>query len=522
MMRRWSLLLAGIVVVGLAIVWHTLATRPSETVRDENSKETPFAGAEAAAQFCGDCHAIPNPASFPKSAWHDEVQRGFGFYESSGRTDLKVPVLDEVVAYFRARAPDALEIPEIGADLDSGPIAFRQQPIALPNDRPSVAHLVWCRLGKGRPLALAVADMWSGAVSLVDPKSGTSRQIASVGHPCHLTPCDLDGDGFTDLLVADLGSFLPADHNKGRVLWLRFDPGANSFQPHVLCEHLGRVADVDAVDVDGDGKLDLLVAEFGWHKTGSISWWRQIGTNGEVPTFQRRLIDARPGAIHVVPADLAGKGRRDFVALISQDHETVQAFVNNGAGAFVPKTIFRANDPAFGSSGIQLVDLNGDGKVDVLYTNGDSFDSMYVKPYHAIWWLENRGTYPYTAHRLTPMPGVLRALAGDLDGDGDLDIAAVALLPDRSRRNLLGRELPAVVWLEQTTPGRFAMHVLSRAACQHAALEIADLDGDGRHDLAVGNFVDGADPSAPSLTIWWNLGRKEGTAIQKGSRNNSR
>jgi hypothetical protein len=206
----------------------------------------------------------------------------------------------------------------------------------------------------------------------------------------------------------------------------------------------------------------------------------------------------------VPAADLGGDGRLDFVALISQEHEVVEAFLNYGQGGFRTKRIFSANEPAFGSSGIQLVDLDLDGDLDVLYTNGDTFDSFYLKPYHSIRWLENRGSYPFEDHELALMPGVHRALACDLDGDGDLDIVACALLPER----LLGRqsaaEFDALVWLEQTEPGEFTRHRIEKGPpCLHAAMEVGDFDGDGDVDLAVGTFGDSL--SQPAIAVWWNM-----------------
>jgi len=46
--------------------------------------------------FCSNCHAMPDPASFPPDAWPNEVLKGFGFYYASGRTDLKEPVVADV------------------------------------------------------------------------------------------------------------------------------------------------------------------------------------------------------------------------------------------------------------------------------------------------------------------------------------------------------------------------------------------------------------------------------------------
>ena len=72
------------------------------------------------------------------------------------------------------------------------------------------------------------------------------------------------------------------------------------------------------------------------------------------------------------------------------------AFLNEGGGRFRKETIFAGPHPAYGSSGIQLVDMDGDGDLDVLYTNGDVMDPPPIlKPYHGVQWLENEGRFPF-------------------------------------------------------------------------------------------------------------------------------
>jgi hypothetical protein len=97
-------------------------------------------------------------------------------------------------------------------------------------------------------------------------------------------------------------------------------------------------------------------------------------------------------------------------------------FRNDGKGGFESSVLDRAPHPAFGSSGFSVVDLDGDGDLDFLWTHGDMMDEIPLpKPYHGLRWLENQGG-ELVSRELLRMPGCYRALAHDLDGDGDLDI----------------------------------------------------------------------------------------------------
>jgi hypothetical protein len=311
-------------------------------------------------------------------------------------------------------------------------------------------------------------------------------------------------------VVAELGSFLPGDHNKGRISWLRESDDKLHYEVVVLKENLGRVADARPADFDGDGRMDLIVAEFGWRKTGRILLLKQTGLENGIPQFESSEIDSRHGAIHVPVADLNGDARPDFVALVSQEHEAIEAFLNQGDGQFERQRIFQADDPSFGSSGIELADLDADGDLDVLYTNGDSLDSHYLKPYHAVHWLENHGTFPLRHHELTSLPGASRAVAVDLDGDGDLDIACSAYLPPRILNQVPGGEIDTLLWLEQESKGKFVRHVIERAASGHLALAVGDFNGDGSPDLAAGAFQ--PDANSDWIRLWFTQNSQLGSA----------
>lgn len=483
-------------------------TETAETAVDRQ----PGAIDEQTRAFCSGCHAIPLPESFPKSAWYDEVKRGFDFYHQSNRKDLSPPPVQPVVEYFRSRAPDTLTIPTENSSPNPNHVRFHKVQISLPRANKGsampaaisfVGHVV---SSSGTASDVTISDMANGGIYLhrFAIQSPDSRLLMQLEHPAGLSRCDLNGNGRMDLVAADLGSFNPADHDRGRVMWLPdFEQSSVMQTPKAIIQGIGRVADIQPADFDGDGDIDLVVAEFGWHQTGKILWLRNDGNQSE-PHFNPHSIDQRPGTIHVPVVDLNRDGKPDFVALISQEFEVIEAFLNQGEGTFQKQTIHQAGDPAFGSSGIQIVDLDGDGDDDVVYTNGDMFDSFLIKPYHGIQWLENTGGFPFKAHRLALFPGAHRAIVSDLDQDGDLDIIAGAFLPASARNSEVGRQLDSLIWLEQTHPGEFVRHSLETGNCIHATLDVADFDGDGDQDIAVGLFRDSGAADQAAVEIWWN------------------
>ncbi len=463
--------------------------------------------------FCGDCHATPRPEQFPKSAWSDEVDQGYDFYYQSGRTDLVIPPKRQIVEFYRQLAPEKLAVPNapspdgklsfVRTRVDVRPYLSESQKIELPE----VSHINWVAgifHGGNEHQQLLVCDMRLGAFAECSPALlGTNVHTwIDVGNPAHAELTDLDNDGKPDIVLADLGSPLPEDHDRGRVLWLQRPEKRENWRVTELATGLGRVADVRPGDFDGDGDIDLVVAEFGWLKTGRILLLVNQGGDLEVPRFDISILDTRHGAIHVPVIDLNGDGRLDFVALISQEHETIEAFINQGDGSFHTEILFTADDASFGSSGIQLVDIDSDGDQDVLYSNGDMLDSLYLKPTHAIHWIENSGTGSWKSHLLANMPGVMRAIARDMDNDGDADIVAASMIPATAfNRNDSSLNLASLLWVEQVSPGEFVTHSLESNNCVHAAFEIADFDNDGDIDLAVGDFRAG---SGSFISIWWN------------------
>jgi hypothetical protein len=436
------------------------------------------------------------------------VLKGYEFYARSGRDDLDPPPPQATIAYYESRAPTALVFPAPREAARPAPVKFNVQTWTPPFGEkmpPAIANLHWMDLGD-EPILLA-CDMRDGLVSEIRLRTegAPRRTLAQLNNPCRAERCDLDGDGLQDLVVADLGSFLAIDHHRGSVVWLRGTGQEAGYEPIVVGTNLGRVADARPADFDGDGDLDLVVADFGLHETGQIAMLRNIADPGQRPEFQSQRIDPRPGTIHVPVVDLNADGHPDFLALISQEFESIEIFLNQGDGRFRAQVLWTGPDITFGLSGMELADLDQDGDTDILFTNGDAFDNQYVNPSHGIQWLENLGQLQFKYHRLANLIGAFRALPGDMDGDGDLDIVASAWLPPQIKpRSLSKRALPALLLLEQTSPGEFVRHTLEAGSPRYSSLELADFDNDGDLDFAVGTHRIDTGPPHHGLSVWWN------------------
>jgi hypothetical protein len=507
-MRR---LLAGILLVAAlaAAVGFRQSPMPA-------SPASPVPGAaspdeKVVRQACTGCHALPPPDILPREAWTAKI------YEMAGLMMARVGVpptanatiptdfdVDAVERYYRSLAPVTLPSPAPWPPVGDRPrFARHVLKLAGADARPAIANVRFLDLDGRGTLDVVAADMTHGLVLRGSP-SAPDRGLAVVERisaPCHTAPVDLDRDGRQDLLVADLGDVPPADHLKGSVVWLQ-RLGSGGYRKHTLAAGLPRVADVEGADFDGDGDVDVVVAAFGWRQVGSLLLLENRTTDWAKPTFVPRSLDGRTGSIHVPAVDLDRDGRPDVVTVFSQHYETVVAFLNRPGGAFRAETIYTAPHPAWGSSGIDVADLDGDGDLDVVLSHGDMLDDFILKPYHGIQWLENRGTFPFTEHTLAALNGVVGARAVDLDGDGDLDVVAVAFVPPPRRADQGATPpLPSLVWLEQGPPGRFERHTLEVGG-RHVSVDAADYDHDGDVDLVVGNFLTDGDTW---VEVWENL-----------------
>lgn len=497
-LRNWTV--HALFILSLAMVG---CSKKSLDVGNEPDPIDDVAAATAAeaAAFCGACHVPPDPRTYPKDHWPVEVQRGLDFYEKyEHKEELPAP-LDRLalVKYYMDAAPERLELPRPMTEVSTSSVLFTRSSLSSPQGKvkPGVAHIFL----DGNELL--VSDMTSGEVCKLGSSSSSPSLIAQVRAATHAERIDLKGNGSAGLLIADIGDPTPEDHLLGRLLYLEEDNGT----PIEVVSDVGRLADFAVADFTGDGRQDIVLAEFGYHEVGGLHLLTQ-GNDSDSESrlsFRSGLIDERHGASHVFATDFDSDGDADLIVLHSQEFEEVAVYLNDGSGGFNRETVFSAPLPDYGCSCIDIGDIDGDGDVDVVLTNGDSMDSFLLKPHHSVQWLENvseaKSEPTFVHHHVGTLVGAYGAALGDLDGDGDMDIAACAMTWD-------GSEINTVVWYEQQEENIFKAHALDLSDSQHACIEVGDFDQDGDMDIAVGEFDQFAELET-WFSIWWNQGTSE-------------
>lgn len=315
--------------------------------------------------------------------------------------------------------------------------------------------------------------------------------------PVHVEAADMDGDADLDLLVASMAAVFPNNDRIGTVFVLEND-GQQQFTPHAVLENTSRVTDVRAADLNEDGKMDLVLAQFGYDQ-GEVAWLERTGAW----TFQRHVMLELSGAINVGIADFNGDHHLDVAALLSQQWEEIYLFQNDGRGAFAQKRIWGSTNEDYGSSGLSVCDLNRDGRPDIVFSNGDGFGPAATpgpRPWHGVQWLENAGDGLFKYHRIGTLPGAYSPVGVDFDGDGAMDVVASAAYADWNNKN---RNVVSIMWYRNDGRMNFEPRALARTPKDLITLGIGDFEGNGRPSLMTGGFYIYPPYDAMGRITWW-------------------
>lgn len=358
----------------------------------------------------------------------------------------------------------------------------RERPPSTPNRRAASRRAV--PLG----LAMALAGCFEDSTPIDPGDAGTSTVASSssgsggpggsgVDPPPTATSVDATGptpETGTDASSDDTGP-PPAVCGDGIVA-----PGELCWSAPVTIEGGGPAYDLHMAELDGDGWLDVVI---------SIPTMATLmlgdGAGGFVAQPPLMVIDSGTGGGNLALARLDPGDAIDLVA--SNGASLVTGLLGDGRGGFAPPVATLV--PGVNADGLVPGDYTNDGVTDLLVQRTSGYDVYFGEGL-------GNGAFAFTSQLSVTEPG--RAIAGDFDGDGNLD----ALVGQSAAQTL--------VWLRGN--GSSAMTpqgVPFGPGLGYGRPSAADLDGDGTDDaafplgdadqVAVVRGAAGMGPTAPVL-----------------------
>jgi lysophospholipase L1-like esterase len=306
---------------------------------------------------------------------------------------------------------------------------------------------------------------------------------------------DLNGDGHPDVVIVD--------NRQWDIRWFQ-NPGpqqiTSEWKAHRVCapKELPGAYDVAISDLDLDGDPDIAASS--WRHGNRFDWFENCGSPGRGGQWIRHEIDASLSETRTIAAaDFNHDGRPDLLGTARTGHQIL--WYKNTAGSMSEPVFQRhlIDDQTQFPAHAHPVDMDGDQDLDIVAAfgiaasiNNDSPDS------HQVAWYENQGTPGYGAHWQkhvieASFPQGFEAVAGDLDGDGDIDVVATGWSAG-------GR----LAWFENPGDprGNWKSHRIRSDWPNANTVIISDLDHDGRPDIAAC-----AERGANELRWWRNNGR---------------
>lgn len=472
--------------------------------------------------YCSGCHTYPEPGLLPKNTWVNETlprigpMLGIRSHNGVAYDVTETPHQPEsffpseqllsngewqkILDYYEQEAPQAF--PPAGHDpevaIDSLSFSAR-----VPDSAPERAPLVTASAFDPGNRLIYLADANRNRFMVFDQELELKDEFSIPSPVSDIQLLNESGEtGRRDLLLTYIGHMNPSDAPLGSVVKGWYDPvsGEADIQSNVLRASLIRPVESRMADLNGDGIDDLLTAEFG-HRTGKLSWLEGADRDSEPHT----LIET-PGCIETHLLDVTGNGLPDIMALCTQVDQSVYLFHNRGEEAFKRKRLLQFDITA-GSTSFKLVDFNGDGHPDILYTSGDNADySQIFKPYHGVYIYLNDGDFNFAEEWFYPVNGAYDAVPADFNEDGRPDIAVISYFADYSLRPEEGFLL---FMNESETVRDLAFtpyHPPAASAGRWLTMDVADWTGDGHEDFLLANFSIGPDISDTPFRRNWSDG----------------
>ncbi|HWD87509.1 MAG TPA: FG-GAP-like repeat-containing protein [Mucilaginibacter sp.] len=321
----------------------------------------------------------------------------------------------------------------------------------------------------------------TGDAKLISSNALVTNTITDThgGFQTFLQLVDIDGDGKLDLVIVDsFDQTLNIYKNSsvsGSITSNSLSLSATFNVPMQGVTYTPN--DVKFADLDGDGKPDLIVP---YLDQNAIAVYKNITTTGTISnqSFAAQILLQTGSAPYgVATADIDGDGKPEII-VTNNLASSVSVFKNVGAKGTLSQASFMAKQDFSINSDpttVQAADIDGDGKVDLVVGTSAGFSVL------------KNGTptgsqsFSFTRSDIKATGSLFCAYAADIDGDGKIDVLLIS-----PQHNGIG------VYKNTTASGSaitFAAESIVNTTGSISGLVIADINGDGKPDLVIAPYA---------------------------------
>jgi hypothetical protein len=278
--------------------------------------------------------------------------------------------------------------------------------------------------GDGKP-DVVVANASSGTLSLLRNTTAAGAATATFAppqtldtdvYPFSVAIADIDGDGKADIVATNLGrASISVFRNTTAAAATTF-----SFAAQQTFGTASEPASVAATDLNGDGKPDLIVATYFGNAVDV--YLNTTAAGATTVSFAEQQALVAPSPVFIASADFNGDSRPDAV-VSNAASKSLNVYLNTTPGHATTATFGTPLSPApaagIGPAGLAVVDIDGDGRPDIVVANqSDGKVSVLINTTAANAATASFATQQTFATGLDPV-GVA---AADVNGDGKADL----------------------------------------------------------------------------------------------------
>ena len=458
-------------------------------------------GRKLVAIYCTKCHAEVPTEALTKDVWRFHTLPAMAhylkvsvyetsFYKKPTDTGgISLANLQIISDYYQKAAPKTLPVATPPAQLVNDWAGFSVRK-PKENNRVSFTTMVAVNQSTGK---IYSSDVLANKLFEWDKDLNvrSAAQLPSPGVDANFTKDDKGADA---ALVSCIGEFAPMDFPNGKIVRVNLNEKTEITVPKVLASEVYRPVQTVQGDFNKDGQTDWVICAQG-NKKGAVYLLTQKADH----SFTQHSIIDKAGAVQARVGDFNNDGWPDLMVLFGSGDEGLWLFLNDQKGGFSKKDLIHF-PPVYGSTSFQLVDINHDGKPDLIYTCGYNFhDSRIFKPYHGLYIYINQGDWKFKQSYFYPINGCTKAIATDFDGDGDIDIATTALFADFNTRPNEG-----FIYFQQDKAMNFIPHAIPVSKYGRWMAMDTISKANGRPDIVLGNYSTGM-VIDPNFKPFWNM-----------------